>query len=228
MEGAIAVLTEALATAERFHSRVYMARALAHEAQGDLQDALTDMDCAVNQAENAREESMMRFSRAVYRSRLGTPAGRQGAIDDYTRVLELNTEPMIRMSALNYRGLHHAALGQIDAALADWGVVIDQAQDLPRAAAQARLNRAGSLRQRGKLVDAMDDLTAVISWPDTSSKQRFRALQGRAEIHEQLANFAAAANDIEAMLAMELADPQWRPELKEKARALRESATGSP
>jgi hypothetical protein len=112
----------------------------------------------------------------------------------------------------------------VEAAIADWSKVIEQQADHPRALAQARFNRGVKYEELDRLEDARDDFTAVIAWADVSSSQRFRALEGRARVLERLGAPMAAADDIEAMLAMGVADPEWRPELQEKVRALRDVA----
>jgi tetratricopeptide (TPR) repeat protein len=223
-DNGIDALTEALALTDRYHNRIYAARAMAHDGRGDLQLALADMDAAIECAEHNREECVNRFTRAVYRAKLKTADGFRGAIGDYTRILELNPEPRIQLSALNYRAMEYEKLGEMDAALADWGAVISRHADHPRAAAQARLNRAGRLRDLGRLSEAREDLTGVLEWADASSSQRFRALETRAQVLECLQQFAGAADDIEELLKMDTAAPEWRPELKEKLQVLRKAA----
>ena len=102
--------------------------------------------------------------------------------------------------------------------------MIDRRTEAPRAAAQACLNRAGYLRDMGRLSEADEGLTTVLEWADLSSKQRFRALEARSGVREKLGDLLGAATDIEALLALDMADPDWRPELQEKARSLREAA----
>lgn len=221
---AIEALTKAVDRADRYVSRVYAARAVAHDEHGDLSLALDDMDAAVAAAEDDREEIVHRFTRAVFRAKVKTPDALRSVLEDYDRILELSADSSMRLNTLNYRALTHGQLGEIDAALADWKQVIDQHAEAPRAAAQARLNRAGYLRHLGRLPEADEDLTAVVGWADVSSEQRFRALNARAEIREGLRQFRAAAEDIEALLAMNLADPAWRPELQQKLQSLRDTA----
>jgi len=221
---AIEALTKAVDLADRYVSRVYAARAVAHEEQGDLSLALEDMDAAVAAAEDDREEIVHRFTRAVFRAKVKTPDAFRSVLEDYDRILELTAEPSMQLNVLNYRAMTHGQLGEIDAALADWKQVVDRHAEAPRAAAQARLNRAGYLRHLGRLPEADEDLTAVVGWADVSSVQRFRALNARAEVREGLRQFGAAAEDIEALLAMNLADPEWRPELQQKLQSLRETA----
>jgi tetratricopeptide (TPR) repeat protein len=223
-DNAIAVLTQALARTDRYHNRIYAARAYAHDDRGDLHLALADMDAAVECADNNYDEAVNRFTRAVYRAKLKTPDAFRAAIDDYSRILDLNPEPAVQLDALNYRAMQYRRLGEIDAALADWSAVINRHDERPRAAAQARLNRAGHLSNAGSLPEARDDLTKVLEWADVSSTQRFRALEARAKVYEGLGEFAAAADDIEELLALDMADPQWRPELKEKIQSLRKAA----
>jgi tetratricopeptide (TPR) repeat protein len=228
LESAIGALTEALDLAEIYQNRVYAARAVAYAERGDLALALKDMDAALACAENAREECVNRFTRAVYRAKLNTPDAFRSAIDDYDRVIELSREAFLQIKALNYRASMHRRVGNLDAALADWKAVIDRRTEAPRAAAQACLNRAGYLRDLGRLSEAHEALTTVLEWADLSSKQRFRALEARAGVRERLGDLAGAATDIEALLALDMADPEWRPKLREKARSLREAADNGP
>ena len=74
----------------------------------------------------------------------------------------------------------------------------------------------------GRLSEADKGLTTVLEWADLSSKQRFRALEAHAAVRKKLGDFLGAATDIEALLELDMADPDWRPELQEKAHSLRE------
>jgi len=182
-ESAIGALTEALDLARIHKNHVYSARAVAYAERGDLALALKDMDAAVACAKNAHDESINRLTRAVYRAKLNTPDAFRSAIDDYDRVIEQNPEPRVQIKALNYRAMMHRRVGNLKAALADWKAVIDRRTEAPRAAAQACLNRAGYLRDLGRLSEAHEALTTVLEWADLSSMQRARALEARAGVH---------------------------------------------
>jgi tetratricopeptide (TPR) repeat protein len=224
IDDAVALLTTGIAGGEDLMDRLHAARALAHAAQGDIDSAVADMDEAVRLSPDKPHEVAHRFTRAVLRAKAPTPEARRAAIDDYTHILESDPGVSLRLSALNYRAIHLTSLGEVEAAIADWSKVIEQQADHPRAAAQARFNRGVKYEELDRLEDARDDFTAVIAWADVSSSQRFRALEGRARVLERLGAPMAAADDIEAMLAMGVADPEWRPELQEKVRALRDVA----
>lgn len=206
---------------------LHATRALAHDARGDLDSAVADMDVAVRQAPDKAHELAHRFTRAVFRARRGEAEGRRAAIEDYTHILEFSSDAILRLGALNYRATHFAVLGEASAAITDWTAVIDGQAEHPRAAAQARFNRAVKYEELGKLKEARDDFTAVLAWADVSSSQRFRALEGRARVLEQLGAPDQAADDIEMMLAMNVADPEWRPELQSKMSELRSSRKGT-
>jgi tetratricopeptide (TPR) repeat protein len=223
-DDAIATLTKALAVTKGYQNRIYAARAMAYQERGDLKLALADMAAAIENAESPLDETTQRFTRAVYLAKLKTPDGFNAAIADYTRVLELSPDSQMRLRALNYRALDYARLGEIDRALADWSAVIDHHADHPRAAAQACLNRAGERIKLGSLSEAHEDLTRVLAWADASSEQRFRALEARADVNERLGKPAAAAADLKKLLGMDMADPEWRPEVEEKIRALNKVA----
>lgn len=220
-DDAVTTFSEALRTSERRdHSRIYLARAHARELMRKPELALADLDEAVAIAVDAYDEAVCRFARAVLRAKTDTELI-PGAIDDYTYVLEAHIDSRTKLRALNYRAMMHAKLGDLDAALEDWGRVIERYETAPKAASQARLNRAGRLRELGRLHEARNDLTAVLSWADASAHQRFRAYECRAKVLEELGDSVAAIEDIEALLATDMVDPQWRLELNEKMAALR-------
>jgi tetratricopeptide (TPR) repeat protein len=193
VEGAVTTLTEALGVAARNRSLIYAARALAHGERGELELALDDITAAVDCAETAQEECTARFNRAIFQAKLQTQASYRLAIEDFSRVIDSSPQTAIQLTALNYRAMDHANVGDIDAALADWQAVIERRVEAPRAAAQAYLNRAGQWLKLGRLPEADKDLTAVVDWADVSSAQRFRALEARAEVRERLRDFASAA-----------------------------------
>lgn len=224
IDDALRLLTDGIERNADFMDRLYAARAMAHDVRGDVDSAVADMDGAVRLAPDKACELVHRFTRAVLRARRDVPEARRAAIEDYTHVLKFSSDESLRLSALNYRAIHFAALGKASAAIADWTAVIKQHADHPRAAAQARLNRAVKYEELGKLMDAREDFTAVLAWADVSSSRRFRALEGRARVLERLGFPAQAADDIEKMLAMGVADPEWRPELQSKVRELRSAA----
>lgn len=221
---AVALLTRAIARGGDLMHRLHAARALALHAGGDLDSAVAAMDEAVRLAPDKSYEVVHRFTRAVLRAKRGTSEAFRAAINDYTHILESKPDVNLRLSALNYRALHFASIGEVAAAIADWTQVIERQADHPRAAAQARFNRGVQYEKLGKLEDTRDDFTAVLAWADVSSSQRFRALEGRARVLERLGAPAEAADNIEAMLAMNMADPEWRPELQAKVRVLRGKA----
>ena len=222
IDEAVTLLTEGITRGADLMDRLHAARALAHDARGDLDSAVADMDEAVRLASDKAHEVAHRFTRAVLRAKARTSEASRAAIDDYTHILESNPGVSLRLSALNYRAIHFTNLGEAEAAIADWTKVIEQQADHPRAAAQARFNRGVKYEELDRLEDARNDFTAVLAWADVSISQRFRALEGRARVLERLGVPTAAADDIEAMLAMDVADPDWRPELQAKARALRD------
>ena len=95
----------------------------------------------------------------------------------------------------------------------------------PRLSASAWLNRGTLHWKFGRFEQAIADWGEVIHIADAEPIQKFRALEARGQVLEELGRWRLAADDYEAMTAYSSIDEAYRSELRQLVVDLRRRAT---
>lgn len=133
------------------------------------------------------------------------------AVEVFTRLIEFPTlEKSWRPLAYLYRGLAYRALGQLDAARADF----DKAARLRRKDARPYLYRGEVYLQQGKLDEALTDFSRAIAL----DPHNVQALYRRGEVHLRCKRYKTALKDFDKVLE---AQPDHARALAARGEALR-------
>jgi tetratricopeptide (TPR) repeat protein len=218
-EEAIATLTQVLdrvAKNERYE--VLQALGFAYE-QTDFNAAIDCFTSAIACAPHPEIACGLRSNRAVLQLKADE---RRGAIEDFSYVIDTTTNITLRLSALRSRALIRAELHDTDGAIADFTQLLGDADDSPRMAVSAWMDRGALYKAQQRDFEAITDWTRAIDAGDATALQRFRSLEARAEVFEASGQKLAAAADYEAMAQYTNASREYREELRQKAAQLRQ------
>jgi tetratricopeptide (TPR) repeat protein len=218
VDEAIATLEQALDRVpdnERYE--VLHVLAFAYE-QTDRNAAIDYLTAAIACAPDPEIACGLRSNRGVQRLKADRP---REAIEDFTFVIDTTTNIALRLSALRSRARIRTDLHQTDGAISDFTQLIEDADDSPRMAVSAWMDRGALYEAQDRHVEAIADWSRAIDAADATALQRFRSLEARAQVLEALGEKLAAAADYEAMAAYSNAAHEYREELRQKAARLR-------
>lgn len=171
-------------SAEGFHHR-----AIARIERGQYEDALADIDRAIEEGLNTAAVHVNRGNALQHLQRY------EDAVAEYTRAIEIDESSA---GAYDNRSTALAALDRLDASLAD----SDRAVEIDPDFAEAFNNRGVTRQLQGEWQAAIDDYTAAVEKFGGYSA----AYANRGYAHKHLGNFAAAITDYEAAIHLQ---PDW-------------------
>lgn len=189
-EARIGYMNKAIALAPEY-AEAYAGRGNGYLAQDKYDLALADFNKAVALKPELSGPLQQNFE-LVYIER-GGMRGKEGnygaAIDDYTKVLQLNP---LNTRALNDRGDAYNMSGDFDRAIADFTKAIESDPSYP----YAYINRGLSYFKTGNNDQALLDLNKGIELNNESSSAYFV----RGEVHRSKSDFGAALADFQKAL----------------------------
>ncbi|KAA2254489.1 tetratricopeptide repeat protein [Solihabitans fulvus] len=181
----------------RFHPRRDHVLARAH-----IEDAIAAGALAGDPAARTFHTVFCRNGLALIEANLGNLTEALALVDDGLASLDRELGPdrhrLHRSVLLHNRAQVHAALGDLDAALADLTAVLEADPHYP----EYHVDRAAILRRRGEHAAALADYDRAVELTPPIAELHYN----RADLHAELGNTAEAVADLAYVLELEPAD----------------------
>jgi tetratricopeptide (TPR) repeat protein len=183
-EEAVQALRTALKGApQETHFEIHQALSFAQQ-DTDPAAAIASMTDAIACAPTPDQARMLWYNRGALRSKQRIDS--DAAIEDFSFVVQHAASALERHSALLGRARLRAQSGDSVGAIADFSLLLNDADATPRLAVSAWMDRGALLHAAGGHADAIADWGHAIHAADAEPVQRFRSLEARAQALEAL------------------------------------------
>ena len=173
---------------------------------GDAQGEVTDFSAIIESSDMPRDyvagalyyRGLLRFDALDFKA----------SVADFTTLLEMPVVVANRVDALMYCGMGKQQVGDLEGAIANYSLVIENPDSTMDSVLNALVHRGASKQELGDIQEAINDYTAVIERPNASKERLAEAFVRRAEARFLQDDCNAAISDFDSTLETADLSPQ--------------------